>query len=75
MRKEWILSEEEKIIKRQKIEQNRRIKKEAQRVLQHQSNHSEIRSTSFDVSFSIRLLINDRIFHLFSKLFRILDNQ
>lgn len=38
MRKEWILTEEEKIIKRQKIEQNRRIKKEAQRVLQQQSN-------------------------------------
>lgn len=42
MRKEWILSEEEKIIKRQKIEQNRRIKKEAQRVLQQQPNHSTL---------------------------------
>lgn len=57
MRKEWILTEEEKIIKRQKIEQNRRIKKEAQRVLHQQSNqilvnHSEIRPNSFDVSFS-----------------------
>jgi len=53
MRKEWILTEEEKVIKRQKIEQNRRIKKEAQRVLHQQSNqilfeHSELRPNSFD---------------------------
>ena len=38
MRKDWILTEEEKVLKREKIVRNRLIKKQAQIVLQHQTN-------------------------------------
>lgn len=38
MRKEWILTEEEKTLKRQKIFRNRLIKQQAQLSLQQQAN-------------------------------------
>ena len=39
MRKEWILSEEEKRIKRKKIERNRLIKQQAQLAEHQKSQH------------------------------------
>lgn len=84
MRKEWILTEEEKVIKRQKIEQNRRIKKEAQKVLQQPSsqmilNHPEMRLTSFDVSAATTTTTTTgrktRRFDHFSRPFLILVNR
>jgi len=38
MRKEWILTDEEKHLKREKIVRNRMIKKQAQIVLHQQTN-------------------------------------
>ena len=52
MRKEWILTDEEKTLKRQKIVRNRIIKQQAQLDVHHQSNdsiHSNTRTT--EVSF------------------------
>ena len=40
MRKEWILTEEEKCLKRRKIERNRIIKQQAQMVFHQQPNET-----------------------------------
>jgi hypothetical protein len=50
MRKEWILTEEEKRLKRRKIERNRLIKEQAQVAIRQQ--HSQNNDTNFRTNIS-----------------------
>jgi len=63
MRKDWILSDEEKTIKREKIERNRRLKQQARLIFQQQTDgfiHSNIQIDTqiIDVSFTNEFFIS-----------------
>jgi hypothetical protein len=70
MRKDWILSDEEKTIKREKIERNRRLKQQARLIFHQQTDgfiHSnfQINTQILDVSFTNEFFISsDRIIFL-----------
>jgi hypothetical protein len=64
MRKEWILTDEEKHLKREKIVRNRMIKKQAQIVL-HQQTNDLIHSNPQTIEVSFFLLKNKIFHHIF----------
>ncbi len=57
MRKEWILTDEEKHLKRRKIERNRLIKQQAQLVVhqQHQQNNDIVQTNTSSSSSIIEV--------------------
>jgi hypothetical protein len=66
MRKEWILTDEEKRLKRRKIERNRLIKEQAQLAIRQQHNDSNFRtnnssSSTIEVCHYFRLIIPIRL--------------
>jgi len=62
MRKDWILSDEEKTVKREKIERNRRLKQQARLIFQQQTDgfihpNFQINTQITDVSFTNEFFI------------------
>ena len=60
MRKEWILTDEEKRIKRKKIERNRLIKQQAHITVHQQHNHDIIHS-NLQTNASIEVCLRHKI--------------
>jgi hypothetical protein len=52
MRKEWILTDEEKSLKRRKIERNRLIKQQTQVVVQQQPQINDTTYSNFQIKIS-----------------------
>lgn len=67
MRKEWILTDEEKYLKREKIVRNRMIKKQAQIGPDHSTTIDVIRST--EVKFFPQLTILNYFFYFLATFF------
>jgi hypothetical protein len=58
MRKEWILTDEEKSLKRRKIERNRLIKEQAQLAIRQQHHDTNFRTNNSSSSSTIEVRLN-----------------